>query len=169
MRSTLPVIVGLLAAAWVSLAVAEDEDQEKDSADQPEVHYELLTQAETDPISYRKFVKQAMEAHLAAFGLILTQKAPGTEYLPFHADALVTLVGMQTNLYPEGSETVATSDHIWGQPDRFRKAADATTKRAEELRESLDKSNYYVVMNQLVRLGESCESCHAQFRTAGAE
>jgi len=167
MKSTLPGIAALLAAAWVSLAVAED--QEKEPADQPAVQYELLTQVETDPVSYRKFVKQAMEAHLAAFGLILTQKAPGTEHLPFHAEALVTLVSMHTTLYPEGSETAATSDHIWMQPDRFRKAADATTKRAQELRETLDKPNYYVVMNQLVRLGESCESCHAQFRTSGAE
>lgn len=116
------------------------------------------------PVEYRAFIKESMEGHLGAFGLILTMRAPDTDDLPLHADALAWLTRLHGSLYPEGSETPATSAAIWEHPDQFSAASKRTEELAAALKAAVDGGNRHQVLNALVRLGESCESCHAQFR-----
>ena len=141
--------------------------QERGIAEPPAVQHELVTEYETNPIEYRALLKQALEGHLGALGLLATRRAPGPDQQPFHADALVQLTANHTSLYPAGSETARTRESIWADPVSFDSASKETAEIAVRLRDAVDRGDLHQVMNGLVALGESCEACHARFRVAG--
>jgi cytochrome c556 len=128
------------------------------------VQHELITELQTNPVEYRRFIKQAMEGHLGAFGLILMMRAPDHDNLPLHADALVWLANLQASLYPEGSETDGTIERIWTNPDQFRAESAKAAELAGELKTAVDGGNRHLILNSMVRLGEHCEQCHARYR-----
>ena len=94
------------------------------------VQHELITKLETKPVEYRENVKQALQAHMQAFGLILTLRAPHPENLQPHADALAWLAKAHEDLYPDGSQGPGTSASIWQQRDQFDTASKKTTAAA---------------------------------------
>lgn len=130
----------------------------------PAVQHELVTELVTNPIEYRALIKRAMEGHLGALGLILTRRAPDADLIPFHAKALEVLTERHATLYPEGSETAHTSERIWSDGAAFQERSQKTAELARRLNEIVARDDPIQSMSALVRLGESCESCHALYR-----
>ena len=121
---------------------------------------------EQDPAGYRKFIKQAMQNHMSAFGLILTFRAPYEENFALHADALVTLSTAHASLYPDNSQSETTLPAIWEQPEAFAAAMEKSQQAAVQLQESVAMWNRHAMLNRYVRLSDSCSDCHAKFRSA---
>ena len=105
---------------------------------QAAIHYELQT-IEEDPVGYRHMVKQALEGHMGAYGLILTAKAPHPEHGPAHIDAMVALAEQQRALFPEGSASEGTRPEIWSQPEAFAAALEKTSAAAVYLKEKVEE------------------------------
>jgi cytochrome c556 len=136
---------------------------------QARIHHELITELQRNPIEYRALIKRTLEGHLGALGLILTQRAPDSDLIPFHVEALVVLTRRHESLYPEGSATPATSERVWTEGAEFQKASQRTADLAQQLQTVVGRGDAAQSMNALVRLGESCQSCHARYRRSAAE
>jgi len=161
MNSRIAVIAATTVVSFLAIA---NVGTAKEEQDKPAIHHELITELQRSPIEYRDAIKNAMQGHLNAAGLILTMRAPDKDHLPLHADALVWLTKTHESLYIEGSETPATRETIWTQPEDFETALSKATQMAQQLKAAVDGGNRHLVLNATVKLGESCESCHAQFR-----
>lgn len=118
------------------------------------------------PVEYRRHVKNAMQEHLSAFGLILTFRAPHEEHFALHAEALADLAEAHKSLYPAGSGSDASSPRIWQEPEAFDAALQRTADAAAKLRDTLAMQNRHAILNVYTRLSESCEACHNNFRVA---
>lgn len=118
------------------------------------------------PVEYRRHVKNAMQDHLYAFGLILTFRSPHEEHFALHAEALADLAEAHKSLYPAGSESDASSPRIWQEPEAFEAALQRTSDAAAKLRDTLAMQNRHAILNVYIRLSESCEGCHNDFRVA---
>ena len=136
---------------------------------QEPIHHDLVTELERNPVEYRALVKQTLEGHLGALALILTQRAPDSDLVPFHAEALVVLTKLHASLYPEGSETPSTSESIWTDGAEFEKASQRTADLARQLQVVTGRGDVAQSVNALVRVGESCQSCHARYRLSATE
>jgi cytochrome c556 len=136
---------------------------------QAQVHHELITEWQHNPIEYRALIKQALEGHLGALALILTRRAPDSDLVPFHVEALIMLTKLHESLYPEGSATPGTSERVWSDGAAFRKASQRTAELAEQLQSVIARGDTALSVNALVSLGESCESCHARYRISSTE
>lgn len=136
---------------------------------QARIHHELITELQRNPIEYRAMTKQTLEGHLGALGLILTQRAPDSDLIPFHVEALVVLTQRHESLYPEGSATPRTSDRIWKDGAEFQKASRRTADLAQQLQAVVARGDATQFINALVHLGESCQSCHARYRLSEAD
>jgi cytochrome c556 len=159
------IISFFITAAAISVLAWGQQSSDDESAKE-RIFYELQT-IEEDPVAYRRLVKQALENHMAAYGLILIAKSPHSDHGQAHADALVALAEQNRVLYPAGSETAGTQPEIWSQPEAFVAALEKTSASAALLKEKHEEGNRHLVLNALTRLGESCEGCHSRFR-AGA-
>ena len=119
---------------------------------------------EEDPVAYRRAVKQALENHMAAYGLILIAKSPHPDHGQAHVDAIAALAEQNRVLYPAGSETAGTQPEIWNQPEAFMAALEKTSVAAALLKQKHEAGNRHLVLNALTRLGDTCEGCHSRFR-----
>jgi cytochrome c556 len=154
------VAVSILAVAKFAIA-----EEEQDVPAESVIQHELITELQRNPREYRSAIKSAMQGHLSAAGLLIMMRAPDTDQLPLHADSLVWLTKTHESLYVEGSATPATRETIWTQPEDFEAAASKTTLLAQQLQAAIDGSNRHLTLNAIIELGESCESCHARFRS----
>ena len=157
--SIIAITVILFGARGVNDVRAQDDDGAKNGA----IHYELQGIVE-DPVAYRRLVKQALEGHMGAYGLILTAKAPHPEHAEAHIDAIAALARQHEVLYPEGSESAGTKAEIWAEQEAFSAALKKTSDAARMLKEKHDEGNRHLILNALIDLGESCQGCHARFR-----
>jgi cytochrome c556 len=136
---------------------------------QAPIHHDLVTEWQRNPIEYRALIKKTLEGHLGALALILTQRAPDSDLIPFHVEALVVLTKLHESLYPEGSATQSTSETIWTDGAEFRKASQRTADLARQLQAVIGRGDAGQSVNALVHLGESCQSCHARYRISTTE
>jgi len=136
---------------------------------QARIRHELITELQRNPIEYRAMIKQTLEGHLGALGLILTQRAPDSDLIPLHVEALVVLTQRHESLYPEGSATPRTSERIWTDGAEFQKASQRTAALAQQLQAVIGRGDASQSVNALVHLGESCQGCHARYRLAAAQ
>ena len=147
------------AALAANLALADD-DQETER----ELKFYELQSVSEDPVTYRRALKQALEGHLAAYGLIITSRSSHQSHSTFHANAIDELGQQHMLLYPAGSETDSTRLEIWSQPEAFAEQLQKLADAASRVREMEADGNPQLRLNAVVRLGESCESCHQRFR-----
>jgi len=136
---------------------------------QAPIHHELITEWQYNPVEYRALVKQSLEGHRGALALILTGRAPDSDLIPFHVEALVVLTRLHGSLYPEGSATPHTSERIWTDTEEFQEASQRTADLVEELKAVIERGNTAVSVNALISLSESCQGCHARYRLSAAE
>jgi cytochrome c556 len=165
-KRTIPAaaIIAATAITFVPWGLKEIRAQDDEGAEKGAIHYELLGIVE-DPVAYRRLVKQALEGHMGAYGLILIAKAPHPDHAQTHIDAIAALSKQHEDLYPEGSESAGTKPEIWSQPEAFAAALKKTDDAATLLKEKHAEGNRHLILNALVRLGESCQGCHAGFQT----
>lgn len=128
------------------------------------IHHELVTEWQTNPIEYRALIKRSLEGHHGALALILTRRAPDSDLVPLHVEALVSLTKLHESLYPEGSETPRTSERVWTDRAEFLKASRRTADLAGQLPAVIARGDVTESVNALIRLGESCQDCHARYR-----
>jgi cytochrome c556 len=167
MKKRIGLTASIIAATAITIVpwgIKEVRAQDDDGTKKGAIHYELQGIVE-DPVAYRRLVKQALEGHMGAYGLILTAKAPYPEHAQAHIDAIVALAQQQKDLYPEGSESEGTKPEIWSQPEAFAAAHNKTDDAATLLKEKHAEGNRHLILNALVRFGESCQGCHAGFQT----
>lgn len=131
---------------------------------QARIHHDLVTELQRNPIEYRALLKRALEGHLGALGLILTQRAPDSDQAPFHAEALVVLTQRHAALYPADSKTPRTSERIWTEAVEFQKASGRTADLAKQVQAVIERGDISLSVSALVQLGESCQDCHARYR-----
>jgi cytochrome c556 len=136
---------------------------------EPPIHHELITKFQHNPVEYRALVKQTLEGHLGALALILTKRAPNSDLVPFHVHALVVLTELHESLYPEGSATARTSEHIWTDTTEFQEASRRTAELALQLQSVVERGDVAQSVNALARLGDSCQGCHARYRVSAKE
>lgn len=136
---------------------------------QDQIHHELITEWQSNPVEYRALVKQTLEGHLGALALILTQRAPDSDLIPFHVEALVVSTKLHESLYPEGSATARTSERVWTDGAEFQKASQHSADLARKLQVVVGRGDVAQSVNALASLGESCQSCHARYRLSATE
>jgi cytochrome c556 len=163
MKKRVSPIVITTFTACASLGLQAGLLADEQEAEKAPIHYKLQT-IEENPIGYRRMVKQSFEGHMGAYGLILTAKAPHPEHGQSHIDAMAVLAEQQRVLFPEGSESAGTRPEIWSQPEAFAAALEKTSAAAIFLKEKYEEGNRHLILNALVKLGESCRSCHERFR-----
>lgn len=161
MKTRFSLAAALIAALFSTPTMGQEPEQ---GSSESALQYELITELQTNPVEYRRFIKQTMEGHLGAFGLILMMRAPDRDNLPLHADALAWLASLQDSLYPEGSETDGTAESIWTNPEQFAAESAKGAELAGQLKTAVDGGNRHLILNSMVRLGEHCEQCHARYR-----
>jgi len=164
------VLIASLLFGWTLAAPRPGITQAQDQAqDQAPIHHDLITEWQKNPIEYRALIKKTLEGHLGALALILTQRAPDSDLIPFHVEALVVLTKRHASLYPEGSATPGTSEGIWTDKEGFQKASQRTADLAQQLQAAIGRGDAGQSVNALVRLSESCQSCHARYRLSATE
>jgi cytochrome c556 len=158
------LISGLIFLLVVLTAGAASPGEEEKS--NPNIHAtnEVITTWEKDPVGYRQLVKKSMEGHLGGMGLIITRKVPHSDHMVVHANALMNLARLHSELYPVGSESPATKAGIWQETEAFKTLMNKTIESTVGLASAIEEDNRHKILNRLVQVGESCESCHDRFR-----
>jgi cytochrome c556 len=155
------VTIVFLGAAKTSIGEQAAKDETREPA---AIEHELVTELTVEPVKYRASIKQAMQNHLEATGLIVSMRTPLTQHLSVHTDALRALAGIHGDLYAAGSESPATSPTIWSDAKAFARAIEDLKAKTTELATAAKSSNRHYTYSMLIKTGQSCESCHEAFR-----
>ena len=146
---------------------AQEQDPNDESIDEPAVYHELITELVVEPERYRAFVKQAMEGHLGAMGMIVTQRTPLVQHMVIHARAMQSLAEMHKAIYASGTGTDNAAPGIWTEPEAFAYLQDDFAIKVAELVAATEQGNRHAILGKLMQLGDRCEICHKTFRISG--
>ncbi len=120
-----------------------------------------------DAIEYRQGALAVMGNHFSRIGAMASGKVPfDAKAVQANADLVATLAKLPWSAFIEGSDKGDTSARpdVWSQADKFRAAAqkleDATVKLAAAAR----TGNQAAVKAAYAAAGETCKSCHDDFR-----
>ena len=120
-----------------------------------------------DAIEYRQGALTVMGSHFGRIGAMASAKVPfDAKAVQANADLVVTLARLPWSAFVEGSDKGDTNarPEVWSQPDKFKAAAqklqDATVKLAAAAR----TGNPDAVKAAYGAAGETCKSCHDDFR-----
>jgi len=122
--------------------------------------------AQADVIEQRqKLMKSQSAAAKAIKGAVKTK-----DYATIEAKAkdLMGTADRIVSLFPKGSDTGKTkaTPAIWEKSDDFSKRAKSLSKSAGELAAAAKAGNDAEIGVKVKALGETCSSCHKQFRAA---
>jgi len=122
--------------------------------------------AQADVIEQRqKLMKSQSAAAKAIKGAVKTK-----DYATIEAKAkdLMGTADRIVSLFPKGSDTGKTkaTPAIWEKSDDFSKQAKSLGKSAGELAAAAKAGNDAEIGVKVKALGETCSSCHKQFRAA---
>jgi cytochrome c556 len=113
-------------------------------------------------VDYRTHVMAAVGGHMQSAAEILRQRVPYQAHLTLHAEALAELAGITDTLFEEGSEGGDALPEIWQDVENF----DA---KLNDFQEAAARFNAAVAAQENVpqafqALGQSCKSCHDDYR-----
>ena len=118
-------------------------------------------------VDYRQGAMSAVGGNISAVAAIVMSGADFRDNLPEHTRALVALTEDIPALFPEGSEH-ADSDAraaIWEDFEAFESLSFDTHEAARNLHEAVTAgADDAELMSAFRVLGESCRSCHDDFR-----
>ena len=137
----------VIAAALIAAAAAQ--------AEEPENY-----------IKYRQAVMKAIGGHAGAAGQIVRGKVSPEGALAMHADALAALNADISSLFPEGSDFGETraKEEIWSDRAAFDKAAGDAKTATAAFAAAVAAGDKEKIGAAYRDVGESCKTCHKQFR-----
>ena len=126
-------------------------------------------------IKYRQNVMKSLGGHVGAVDRLVRGQVPLMDQLELHATAARDVARTITTLFPASSippeaefsgATVATDAlaSIAEKPEEFKKAAQETIDATEGLVKVVQAANRQELPPAFKRVGESCKSCHKDFR-----
>jgi cytochrome c556 len=126
-------------------------------------------------IKYRQNVMKSLGGHVGAVDRLVRGQVPRMDQLELHATAARDVARTISTLFPTNSippeaefagATVATDAlaSIADKPEEFEKAAKETINATEELVIVVQAGNKQELSLAFKRVGESCKSCHKDFR-----
>ena len=120
--------------------------------------------AQSDAIEKRQKAMKSNSADVKAIKAAVESKDYAT--IETKAKDIMGTAEKIPSLFPKGSTTGKTKAkaEIWEKNDDFVKHAKALNKNASELAAAAKASNDAEVGVKLKALGETCNSCHKQFR-----
>lgn len=119
-----------------------------------------------DAIKYRQAVMNTMAGHVGAITLIVSGKVDHQAYLLSHAEALAAAGEQLGQIFPAGTDTGKTDalPLIWGEPDKFQKAAEAGKAATAQLRDAVKSGDKAAINKSLKPVFDSCKGCHDRYR-----
>lgn len=119
-----------------------------------------------DIIKYRQSMMKASAAHMAASNAIIKGKVPFKNQLAVHARALEQLNHDTASLFPKGSDFGKTKalEAVWEKRADFDKASRDAASKAKAFARAAAGKDPAKAGAAFKDLGESCSSCHKQFR-----
>jgi cytochrome c556 len=119
-----------------------------------------------DIIKYRQNMMKAVGGHTSAAGAIVQGKVDYKHQLAEHARALQALTRDIPALFPKDSDFGETKakDDVWSNRAEFEKRATDTKAKVEAFAKATQGGNQQAVEASFKAVGESCKSCHKDFR-----
>ncbi len=119
-----------------------------------------------DIIKYRRNVMKANGAHAAAINAILQGKVDYKNQLADHAKALENIFKDIPSIFPKGSESGDTKalPAVWDNRAEFEKRAGDAKQKSAEFAKAVMTGDTQVYSAKFKELGETCKSCHKDFR-----
>ncbi len=117
-------------------------------------------------IDYRQGVMGAIGGNMASTAAIVIDGADFGENLLMHVRFLVDATQDIPSLFPEGSDFGETDalPSIWEEPEKFAERSRENHEAAIALLEAVEQGDETVVRSAFRDLGQSCRSCHEDFR-----
>ena len=117
-------------------------------------------------IKYRQAMMSAIGGHTGAAGQIVRGKVSPEGALAMHADALAALTADISSLFPEGSDFGETraKEEVWSDRAAFDKAAGDAKTATAAFAAAVAAGESEKIEAAYRDVGESCKSCHKQFR-----
>lgn len=122
----------------------------------------LPAAASEGEVEYREHVMEAVGGHMQAAADILRGKVPHQDHLTLHADALNDLAGIAPLLFPPGSQGGDALPAIWQNADDFEAKLTGFQEAAAGFAAAAQSGDG--VGPALQQLGQSCKSCHDDYR-----
>ena len=126
--------------------------------------------APADDVRVRVAGLREMGAAFKAIKDGLATSAPQTILIQMSARQIVNASHDQYRWFPAGSgpqpglKTAAKAD-IWANPAKFKQAQDALAAQALTFQAAANSGDAAAIRAQFIKLGQTCKSCHEQFRT----
>jgi cytochrome c556 len=117
-------------------------------------------------IDYRQGLMRALGGNMSATAAIVVDGAPFRDNLGTHTRYIVDATRDIPALFPEGSdfgETDALAS-VWEDVERFAELSRENHEAALALQEAVEQGDDAAIMAGFRTLGESCRTCHEDFR-----
>ncbi len=117
-------------------------------------------------IDYRQGVMRAIGGNVASTAAIVIDGADFGDNLLMHVRYLVDATKDIPSLFPEGSDFGETDalPSVWEEPEKFAERSSANHEAALALLEAVEQGDDAVIRGAFRDLGQSCRSCHEDFR-----
>ncbi|MCA1790817.1 MAG: cytochrome c [Thioalkalivibrio sp.] len=117
-------------------------------------------------IDYRQGLMRALGGNMAATAAIVVDGAPFRDNLSTHTRYIADATGDIPALFPEDSDFGETDalPSVWEDVEKFAELSRENHEAALALHEAAEQGDDAVIMSRFRSLGESCRSCHEDFR-----
>ncbi|MFO8003797.1 MAG: cytochrome c [Thioalkalivibrio sp.] len=117
-------------------------------------------------IDYRQGLMRALGGNMAATAAIVVDGAPFRDQLSTHTRYIADATRDIPALFPEDSDFGETDalPSVWEDVERFAELSRENHDAAVALHEAVEQGDDAAIMAGFRSLGESCRSCHEDFR-----
>ncbi|MBF0132793.1 MAG: cytochrome c [Magnetococcales bacterium] len=122
---------------------------------------------ESNPsIIHRQGIYSAVGGHMKAIKSILLLEFDAAKDVTFHAQGIVDAFTHMGNSFPPGSDKGETKakPEIWTDKDKFAQLGKNAFGAANELLKVAQGGDKQVTLAAFKKLGETCKSCHDDFK-----
>lgn len=120
-------------------------------------------------IKYRQNVMRSMGGHMGAISGVVKGEVSFTGHVAGHAEAIVAISQIITDMFPQGSTTGAehrAKDEIWQDWDSFGQKAEDLQAAAGNLVQVASAGGDAAALEAAFgNVGKACGGCHRPFRT----
>lgn len=117
-------------------------------------------------IDYRQGLMRALGGNVSATAAIIVDSADFRDNLAIHVRYIVDATRDIPALFPEGSDFGETDalPSIWEDAEKFALSSSENHEAAVALHEAVEGGDDAAIMAAFRNLGQSCRSCHEDFR-----
>jgi len=117
-------------------------------------------------IKYRQYLMSSISSHYKSLKLLTAGKITQPEQWLPHARALNDMAKMVEGAFPEGSDFGETDakEIIWENKNDFNQKSQQLVKVTQDMFQFVQKNEQDKAQKQLNDIGQSCKSCHKEYR-----